>query len=104
MKVIVNEVVNKTKTIKINRDSILGFLRDHGVNAPDNCSVTFTVPSGADWSSTAVDVDDEYPITVSWKEELVRPPFDELDEKKDPDCGLPTEKELMAPYTGDTGE
>jgi hypothetical protein len=35
---------------------------------PTDADITFTVPSGGDWSGQAVDLDDGHVIHVSWEE------------------------------------
>lgn len=30
--------------------------------------VTFTVPGGGDWSHTAIEIDEDYPVVVRWTE------------------------------------
>lgn len=57
-----------TNTIKITGKGLLTLLRAADIAAiPDNATVEFVVPSGADWSGMDVDIDNEHPIIVSWK-------------------------------------
>lgn len=67
MKIETSTKVDKTNTINLNSDDIIGLLIEKGY-AIKNGGVTFTVPGGADWSNTEIDIDDSYPITVTWKE------------------------------------
>ena len=49
---------------------IVSMLAERGVSMgsnPNAVEVTFNIPGGGDWSNKIIDVNKEYPITVSWK-------------------------------------
>lgn len=53
--------------VRINGDQLRELLKSAGVLVPPGAEITFTVPGGGDWSNMSIDIDDEHPITVSWK-------------------------------------
>jgi len=60
----VTETVHR---IDISGAVIRDLLARAGYTVPDSATVSFLVPSGADWSNTHVDVDDENPVYVRWE-------------------------------------
>lgn len=63
--------VTSTKTTKkelvLTGDLIVSLLAPLGV--PQDARVVFDVPGGGDWSNTSLDVDEDNPVYVRWKEE-----------------------------------
>lgn len=49
-------------------EDLLNLLHQAGVIVPlyNHAEVTFTVPSGGDWSGDDIAIDDEHPIVVTW--------------------------------------
>ena len=59
--------------LRLSRNDLVALLRDAGMWAfPDDANVYVQVPGGGDWSNTALDIDDEHPIVVRWKEETTQ--------------------------------
>lgn len=56
-----------THTISLTGETILALLKRDGVPVPDGAEVTFTVPSGGDYSGDDVHVNDDSPVTVCWE-------------------------------------
>lgn len=81
----IRTVTEKVRIIELSKNDILSLLLASGVPVPrsnskgpltndehtPDATVTFRVPSGADWSGMDVDVDKDYPVTVTlrWREE-----------------------------------
>lgn len=60
-------------SLRVNGTHLLEMLRacGHVIPRDHRVKVEFVVPGGGDWSNTAVDVDDENPVVVSWVVESV---------------------------------
>ena len=58
-------------TVRTHRMELTGamILTALGIVHDAKVDVYFDVPGGADWSNTAIDIDSENPIVVTWKEE-----------------------------------
>ena len=57
-----------TTEITLSRDALLLMLRDAGIEVPASAEVTVMVPGGADWSNTALHIDDDAPVKVRFSE------------------------------------
>lgn len=52
------------------REAVNQELKAQGHGAiPEDAAIEFFVPGGADWSSTAIDIDERNPVIISWTEE-----------------------------------
>jgi hypothetical protein len=51
--------------IELNRERLLAMLRCE-LDIPSDAHIIFSVPGGADWSNTNIDIDDAHPVVVSW--------------------------------------
>ncbi len=60
----------KVHTVRTHRIELSGakILTALGITH-DKVAVYFRVPGGGDWSNTAIEIDSENPIVVTWKEE-----------------------------------
>lgn len=64
-------VTSQKWTVELTGPLILYLLRWTGHKIPDGAAVTFTVPGGADWSNTSIDIDADNPIRVAWQSQSV---------------------------------
>lgn len=57
------------KKVEIGRKDILNYIHNiEKVYIPERADVFVWVPSGGDWSSTRLDIDDDTPIQITWTE------------------------------------
>lgn len=64
-------VTDEKWQLEITGAMLITLLREAGHPIPRDATVHFTVPGGGNWSNTAVEVDQEYPISVEWKSHSV---------------------------------
>jgi hypothetical protein len=63
------EKVAVPMVVTVSRSVLLAAIRANGINVPADAEVTFYVPGGGDYSSTAVELNDkEQVVSVRWKE------------------------------------
>lgn len=65
----VNKKTEITKTAKLDAKFIrqaVEFSED--IDIPENADVFIMVPGGGDWSNMRLDVDNDNPVTITWKE------------------------------------
>jgi hypothetical protein len=62
-------VTTKSHELRISNELILALLRNAGARVPSDAEVHFHVPGGGNWSNTSIEVSDEDPVHVTWKDE-----------------------------------
>lgn len=60
---------SRSHKITLTRKDFFHLFEQIGITLPNNTQITFTVPSGGDYSGEVLDICDNHPIKVNWTEE-----------------------------------